>query len=149
MEEWDYSKLFFDFLSKVLRIRNIIHMTLKWDNWNVVFPIKVLINYHSKEIGFIYSCTTSFRTITSFWGVIIFLRDNIIICVLFTLRVSLLESNHNATLANSVTHVFRISIAVSIESAVRIHIYLNKYHATSYYNIIQFYLKTKSKKIKQ
>ena len=24
-------------------------------HWNVVFPIKVLINYHTKEFGFIYS----------------------------------------------------------------------------------------------
>ena len=35
------------------------------------------------------------------------------ICVLFTLRVSLLESNHNATLANS---VLIISIALSISA---------------------------------
>ena len=36
-----------------------------------------------------------------------------IICVLFKLRVRLLKSNHNATLANS---VLRISIALSIEA---------------------------------
>ena len=36
-----------------------------------------------------------------------------IICVLFILRVSLLESNHNATLANSVV---KISIVLPIES---------------------------------
>ena len=42
----------------------------------VVFPIKVLINYQTKEFGFISRCPTSFRKITSFWGVIIFLRNN-------------------------------------------------------------------------
>ena len=77
-----------------------------WYHWNVVFPNKVSIIYRTKEFGFIYSL----HYLISFQ---FFLRDNLIICVLFTLRVSLLESSHNATLANS---VLGISIALSIES---------------------------------
>ena len=74
---------------------------------------KVLINYYTIEFGFIYSLPHLIRKITSFWGVRFFLQDNIVICVLLTLRVNLLELNHNATLANS---VLRISIALSVES---------------------------------
>ena len=72
--------------------------------WSTITP---------RNLALFTRCTTSFRKITSFWGVRIFLRDNMIICVLFTFRVSLLESNHNATLVN---FALRISIAQSIES---------------------------------
>ena len=74
--------------------------------WSTITP---------RNLALFTRCTTTFRKITSFWVVRFFLRDNnvMIICVLFTLIVSLLESNHNATLANS---VLRISIALSIKS---------------------------------
>ena len=64
-------------------------------HWNVVFPIKVLISHHTKEFGFIYSLLIS--------------SENFILESDFFI----LQSNHNATLANS---VLRISIALSIES---------------------------------
>ena len=72
--------------------------------WSTVTP---------RNLALFTRCTTSFHKITLFWGVRFFLLDNMIICVLFKLRVRLLESNHNATLANS---VLRISIALSIEA---------------------------------
>ena len=81
------------------------------DTWS--FKLRCWSTITPRNLALFTRCTTSFRKVTSLWGVRIFLRDNIIIWVLFTLRVSLLESNHNATFANS---VFRISIASSIKS---------------------------------
>ena len=59
MDEWDYSKLvFFDLISKVLRILYIMPHDLEIF-WDIIemrsFQLKVLINYHTKEFGFIYS----------------------------------------------------------------------------------------------
>ena len=85
--------------------------------WDIIemwsFHLRCWSHITPRNLALFTHCTTSFRKITSFWGVGFFLRDNMTICVLFTLRVSLLESNHNATLANS---VLRISTSLSIES---------------------------------
>ena len=77
------------------------------------FQLRCWSTITQRNLALFTRCTTSCRTITSFGGVRIFLRDNIIICILSTLRVCLLESNHNAALANS---VLRIYVALSIES---------------------------------
>ena len=70
------------------------------------FQLRCRSTITARNLALFTRCTTSFRKITSFWGVRIFLRDNMIICVLFTWKVSLLESNHNATLAHSVLRIF-------------------------------------------
>ena len=104
-------------ISTKLRIGYILPHDLKIC-WNIIemWSFQLLRFNQLSHQGiwlYIYLLHHSFSKITSLWGVRIFLRANIIICVLFTFRVSLLESNHNATLVNS---VLRISIALSIES---------------------------------
>ena len=65
-----------------------------------LFQLRCWLTITPMNLALFTRCTTSFCNITSFWGVRFFLGDNTVICVLFTLRVSLLELNHNATLAN-------------------------------------------------
>ena len=66
-----------------------------------------------KNFALVTLCIASLRRKISPRGFRFFFLDIINICVLFTLRVSLLESNHYATLGNS---ELRIWIAPSIES---------------------------------
>ena len=100
----------------MLRIRYIMPQDLEI-YWDIIemrsFQLRCWSTITRRNLALFTRCIASFCKITSFWGVRIFLQDNMIICVLFTLRVSLLESNHNATLAN---YILRISITLSIES---------------------------------
>ena len=79
-----------------------------FDMWSFKFRSTIT----PKNFALITLCIVSLCKMTSPWGFRFFFVD-INIWVLFTLRVSLLESNHSATLANS---ELRIWIAPSIES---------------------------------
>ena len=60
--------------------------------WSTITP---------KNFALVTLCIALSRKMTSRWGFEFFFLDSINIRVLFTLRFSLLESNHSATLANS------------------------------------------------
>ena len=68
------------------------------DMWS--FQFRCWSTITPKNFALVTLCIASLRKMTSPWGFKFFFLDIINIRVLFTLRVSVLESNHSATLAN-------------------------------------------------
>ena len=105
-----------DLISKVFWIRDIMPHDLEIlcdtiDMWS--FQFRYWSTITPKNLTLVTLCIASLCKITSPWGFRFFHLDIIKKWVLFTLRVSLLESNHSATLANSELSIW---IAPSIES---------------------------------
>ena len=107
---------FLDLLSKVFRIPDIMPHDLEilCDTIDMSsFQFRCWSTITPKNFALVTLYIASLRKMTSPWGLRFFFLDIINIWVLFTLSVSLLESNHSATLSNS---ELRIWIAPSIES---------------------------------
>ena len=93
--------IFLDLISKVFWIRDIMphYLEILFDTiamWS--FQFRCWSTITPKNFGLVTLCIASLRKMTSTWGFRVFFLDIINIWVLFTFRVSFLESNHSATL---------------------------------------------------